>query len=546
MPPKIGNIYLITAIAVIGGGLFGADIASMSAILGTNQYRCYFNQGPSGPPFNDNPDCSGPTAVVQGGVNASMPGGSFIACIVSGYLSDHWGRKSAIQIGSVIWILGCVVTCAVQNIAMLVVGRFICGFAVGICSSQVPVYVSELAPPSRRGRIVICQQFAITCGITIMYFVSYGSSFLTGSASFRLPWGAQALPAVLLGIGLMFTPESPRYLAHKDRWEETHEVLALVHGNGDRSSPFVQRELHDIREFCESERNQPPSSYLELFKPKMLYRTHIGVFMQIWSQLSGVNVMMYYITYVFGMAGLSGNVNLYSSSITYVINMCMTLPALMWIDVWGRRWPLILESASMAVWMFLNAALMAGFGSPAPPGGVDHIPQQSWQIHGAASKALIASTFLFVASFAVSVGPISWIYPPEVFPLRLRGKGVAVCVASNWIFNFALSWFVPPAFVNIKWKVYLIFGVFLIAMGIHFFFVYPETAGKTLEEVENIFATRTKAWKTRIETKKAREIESASIRADDPEEVKDAALGYVAGRVGAEHVEMSITETTKS
>ena len=191
---------------------------------------------------------------------------------------------------------------------------------------------------------------------------------------------------------------------------------------------------------------------------------------------SGMNVMMLYITYVFGMAGLSGNANLVASSIQYVINVFMTIFALIFIDRWGRRWPLIIGSTLMMTWMFANAGIMASYGQPAPPGGVNNVPEESWDLSGAkaAARGVIACTYLFVASFAPTWGPVSWIYPPELFPLRLRGKAVSVTTASNWIFNFSLSYFVPPAFENIKWKTYILFGVFCAAMTIHVFFCFPE------------------------------------------------------------------------
>jgi MFS family permease len=170
---------------------------------------------------------------------------------------------------------------------MLIVGRIINGFCVGICSAQVPVYISEIAPPSKRGRLVSLQQWAITWGILIMYFICYGCSFIAGDASFRVPWGLQMIPAIFLGLALIFLPESPRWLAKKDRWEETHAVLTLVHGHGDPNSPFVVRELSEIREVVEFERANSDVTYFELFKPKMINRTMIGLFMQIWSQLTG-------------------------------------------------------------------------------------------------------------------------------------------------------------------------------------------------------------------------------------------------------------------
>ncbi|KAH4612425.1 hypothetical protein HBI26_150120 [Parastagonospora nodorum] len=515
---QIGNIYGITAIAVVGGGLFGFDISSMSAILPTQQYRCYFNQGPRGPPFGpEGESCSGPEASVQGGITAAMPGGSFVGALVSGYLTDKLGRRRAIQIGCAIWIIGSIISCAAQNIGMLIAGRFINGFAVGICSAQVPVYVSELAPPSKRGRVVGSQQWAITWGILIMYYISYGCVYMDGAKAFRVPWALQMVPAIFLAIGIVFLPESPRWLARHDRWEETHAVLTLVHGKGDPNSPFVKLEMDEIKQMIEFERQNADVSVMELFKPRMINRLHIGIFTQIWSQLTGMNVMMYYITYVFAMAGLSGDINLIASSIQYVINVVMTVPALVYMDRWGRRPMFVIGATLMATWMFANAGLMATYGHAAPEGGVGGITEQSWEITGAPSHAVIACTYLFVASYAPTWGPASWVYPPEIFPLRLRGKAVALTTSSNWIFNFALSYFVPPAFVNIQWRVYIIFGVFCTAMAIHTFFMFPETAGKTLEDVEEMFMEGVPAWKTRVDYSNSRRAEQGEV---DPEKAK--------------------------
>lgn len=198
------------------------------------------------------------------------------------------------------------------------------------------------------------------------------------------------------------------------------------------------------------------------------------------------------------MAGLSGNNLLLSSSIQYIINVVMTVPALLWMDRWGRRYTLLTGSTLMMIWLFTNGGLMALYGQPAPAGGINGIKAASWLVHGFASKAIIACSYLFVASFAITWGPASWTYPPELFPLRIRGKAVALCTSANWIFNFALGYFVPSAFEHIKWKVYIVFGVFCAAMTIHAFFCFPETAGKGLEEIETMFQEKPRAWKTHV------------------------------------------------
>ncbi|RAH72521.1 sugar porter family MFS transporter [Aspergillus aculeatinus CBS 121060] len=530
----VGNIYVIAGVSVVGGALFGFDISSLSAQLNENSYKCYFNQGPQGPPFTDDEDCSGPTSLNQGGITAAMAAGSWLGALISGPLSDRIGRKTSIMVGCVIWLIGSIIICASQNIGMLVVGRIINGLSVGIESAQVPVYISELSPPSKRGRFVGMQQWAITWGILIMFYISYGCSYIGGqksynysTASWRVPWGLQMLPAVFLLGGMMLLPESPRWLARKDRWEECHRVLALVHAKGDLHHPFVALEMQDIRDMCELERQYKNVTYLDLFKPQMLNRTLIGLFTQIWSQLTGMNVMsilpwlivsiVYYITYLFSMAGYTGNSTLLASSIQYIINVLMTLPALIWMDRWGRRLPLLVGSALMAIWMYTNAGIMAVHGEVVP-GGIDGVAAESMRLHGAAARGLIACTYLFVASYAPTLGPVSWTYPPELFPLRLRGKGVALSTSGNWAFNTALGLFTPTAFANIRWKTYIIFGVFNTAMFIHFYFIFPETAGKTLEETEAMFEDPngikylgTPAWKTRVKTSAVREMERGHV-----------------------------------
>lgn len=216
-----------------------------------------------------------------------------------------------------------------------------------------------------------------------------------------------------------------------------------------------------------------------------------------------MNVMMYYISYIFQMANL-GDGNLLSSGINYIVNVVMTIPALIWLDRWGRRKPLLIGAALMCLWMSVNAGMFAVYSKPAYPGEFSS-DAESMSISGGAAKAVIASTYLFVASYAPTWGPVSWVYPPEIVTLRLRGKAVALSTSGNWAFNFALAYFVPVAFANITWKTYLIFAVFCFAMFCHVFFMFPETANKSLEEIADMFDDTkpgaikyigTPAWKT--------------------------------------------------
>ncbi|KAJ3489891.1 hypothetical protein NLI96_g1838 [Meripilus lineatus] len=290
-------------------------------------------------------------------------------------------------------------------------------------------------------------------------------------------------------------PESPRWLIDHDREAEALEILADLHGNGNSDHELVQLEFTEIKAQVHFERTEGAKSYLDLLNPGIFRRVILGCSLQMWSQLSGICVMMYYIIYVFQGAGLTGRRgNLTADSVQYVLNVALTVPAIIYIDRWGRRPMLLIGTLSMGFWLMLVGGLQGRFGDWGQVGG-----ERVWVItgHDAATKAIIVCSYLFVCSFAVTMGPVSWTYPAEIFPMRVRAKAVSAATATNWLFNFALAFAVPPGLSSIAYNTYFIFGAFNFAAFIHIFFCFPETAGRTLEEVEEVFSKGHKftAWK---------------------------------------------------
>ncbi|KAG6844282.1 hypothetical protein H0H87_008188 [Tephrocybe sp. NHM501043] len=444
----------------------------MSGVLSNPAYLRVFNS---------------PDSNAQGGITAAMPAGSLIGALAVTQLADRIGRKKTVILAGIIWVIGSILQCASVNRGMLVVGRIISGLSVGLSSAVVPIYQSEITAPAIRGRMVSLQQWSITWGILIQYFIQFGCSYIEGTASFRIPWGLQMIPALILSAGMLVFPESPRFLFDQGREEEALQVLADLHGGGDKTDELVVLEYEEIKQQVYFERTEGAKSYLDLFKNGNPRRVMLGCCLQMWSQLSGMNVMMYYIIYVFRGAGLTGTRgNLIADSVQYVLNVAFTVPAIIYIDKWGRRPMLIAGTLLMGFWLSLVGGLQGRFGHW---GTIDGSSDPIWLVsdNDAATKAIIVCSYFFVCSFAITMGPVSWTYPAELYSLKVRGKAVSFATATNWLFNTALAWAVPPGLSSIAWKTYFIFATFNFAACIHVFFMYPETVGRTLEEVEEIF-----------------------------------------------------------
>ncbi|KAK9311888.1 general substrate transporter, partial [Lipomyces starkeyi] len=479
------NVYTISAFVALGGVLYGFDVSSMSDIVGTAHYRNYYGN---------------PLGIRQGGITSSIAAGSFFGALSSSFLGDRLSRKVAIQLGTVMWFIGSSLQATSTGIPMLIIGRFVSGLCIGVISTLVPIYQSEIAPRKIRGRLVSFQQFAIALGMVIQYFIQFGCSFFHSNAVFRLPWAIQIVPAIFLFTGLFWLPRSPRWLASKDHWDTVLQVLAFLRTpNCDINDPLVLAEYKEIEEQILFEREQELNNYRELLGTKMRRRLFLGMAIQAWSQLTGVNVFLYYILYILRSAAFIPQ-NPYPSrtlsfaAIMYIVFMVATLPTILWTDQWGRRSSLLVGALGIAFWMYLIGGILARFGQPNP---VQNQPW-TWVIIGrpAASHTIQASCYLAGASFAMSWGAIEWIYPPEIFPLRIRAKAVSISTATNWAANFVLALLMPLLLRTISWRVFIVFGSFNIGAFIYVFFRVPETKQRTLEEMDEVFEHGEPVWRS--------------------------------------------------
>ncbi|CEG65537.1 hypothetical protein RMATCC62417_02306 [Rhizopus microsporus] len=465
------NVYCIGGFAAIAGIMFGFDIGSNSGVIGTHQYLNYFNH---------------PSDVLQGGINGALSAGCFVGALIAGYPADRFSRKYTLIAASFLFIIGSILQAASNGVAMLCAGRVINGLSVGITSMVVPLYQSEISPKEIRGRIVSVQQWSITWGIMIAFWIQYGCQYIDSTAAFRIPWAVQGVPAVVLCMGMWFFPFSPRWLADKGRLDEALKVLADIHGNGDPSHPRVQLEMEEIRATIQFDKEVASHRYTDLFQPGLAYRVFLGVCLQIWQQLTGMNIIMFYAVLLFQQAGIGDTqeASLLSSGISYVVNVVMTIPAIIFVDKWGRRPTLILGALVMSIFLWaVGGVLAVNTWAVDPKDG-------KWYVHidsKTQANGVVACIYLFVATFATTWGPLGWVYPAEIYPLRVRAMAVSLSTASNWLFNWVLNFVVPILMQRIHYGLYLLFAAFNFLMCLHVYFCYPETKGYTLEEMDIVF-----------------------------------------------------------
>jgi len=222
-----------------------------------------------------------------------------------------------------------------------------------------------------------------------------------------------------------------------------------------------------------------------------------GTSVQAWQQLSGANVMTYYVVYIFEMAGLTGNTGLVSSGVQYAIFIVGTAATFFFIDKTGRRPLLIYGAICMGICMFVVGGVLGNYGTYLPNGLNGNLSVRV-QVSGSPAYTVIAFSYLLVLVYSLTLAPIAWVYAAEVWSLETRATGMALASVANWLFNFAIGLFIPPAFQNISWKLFIIFGVLCFGASVQAFFTYPETAGKTLEEIEILFQSGgPRPWKTK-------------------------------------------------
>ncbi|CDS06967.1 hypothetical protein LRAMOSA09490 [Lichtheimia ramosa] len=423
---------------------------------------------------------------------------SFLTSLVSGFVADGMGRKKFFYLAAFFHIIGSIIQLVSTQFAALVVGRIITGSTVGMMGMSVPLYQSEVASSQNRGRIITLYQLGVTIGLCLAAWIAYGTTTIDGPMSWRIPVGIQILPGGLLLLGLSFIPESPRWLIACGRYEEALDILALIRSRGDTKDIAVQMEYFIIVQDVTFDRQYSSKKPFAIFRrgiDNYLKRTVLGAGIHIFTQLTGVNAILFYLPRILISAGLSEVESvLIGGGVAGLVNMLGTIPVFFYVDRWPRRRILVIGAAVMAACMIVVSGLLGKYGSMDRPAQVHLNPTSSVDGIGVkitnrnATYTVITLLCLFVAVFALSWGPAGWIYPAEIYPQLIRANAMGVTTATSYFFNILITLVAPLLFETIRWGTYLLFGCLSVVMAFAVHMFYPETRGRSLEEVNLIFS----------------------------------------------------------
>ena len=450
----LNGTKLQVAIGLLAGMdflLFGYDQGVTGGLLTLQSFTKYF------PSINTNADHmigwtqseKNNQSTRQGIVVAAYNLGCFAGSIPTIWIGNLLGRRKAIFLGSFIMCIGALLQCTSYDLAQLIVGRLVTGFGNGINTSTVPTWQSECCKSHRRGQMVMIEGAMITCGITISYWIDFGLLFADpNEVSWRFPLAFQIFFAAVILAFVMFLPESPRWLILKGREEEAREVLSCLMGD-DTDEIFVDTEFTAIKATV---LEMAKGSFRDMFtmgEDRHLHRTILAYVNQMFQQISGINLITYYIpTIIEQQVGMSGTMSRLIAACNGTEYFAASWIAVFTVEKFGRRSLMLFGAAGMSLSMVILAITDSISSTHAKTSTGTH-----------AGIAQIVFLFVFNTFFAIGWLGMTWLYPAEIVPLRIRAPANALSTSSNWIWNFMVVMITPVAFQSISYKTYVIFAV---------------------------------------------------------------------------------------
>ncbi len=442
-------VYIAASFAALGGLLFGYDTGVISGALIFIKREF------------------GLTTVAEEIVVSGVLLGATIGAILGGKAADRFGRRRVLLVTAAIFGMGAFASAVAPSPTILIISRVVLGLAIGLASTNVPVYLSEVAPPHARGWVVSLFQLAVTVGIVVAYLTDY--AFVDIEEGWRWMLGLAVVPALVFGTGMFFLPETPRWLIHRGHHEVAHRVLVRIRDQSD-----VNVEIEEIKSSLAQQAES--GHWTDLLRRQVRPALAVGLGLAVFQQITGINTVIYYAPKILQTSGFNSASGAILATVGVgIVNVAMTILAMFLVDRAGRRPLLLVGIAGMIVTL---GVLGLSFRYP------------SGQLAWIAVICLMG----YVASFAISLGPIFWLLIAEIYPLKIRGLAEGTAATFNWASNLIIS----LTFLTLVEKLgasstFLLYAFASVASWLFAYYFVPETKGRTLEQIEAFWRARHRA-----------------------------------------------------
>jgi SP family arabinose:H+ symporter-like MFS transporter len=438
-PQSFGYVVLVATTTAISGFLFGFDTAVINGVLLLLRRQFSLSN-------------------LQTEVAASsLLLGCLLGAAGASIIGDRYGRKKSLIASAILFALSALGAGAANSIALFSAARLAGGLAIGLASVLTPVYIAEISPPKNRGTLVSLNQLAIVIGILFAYLVSWQIARF-GENSWRWMLAVAAIPSLAFFLGLLAVPESPRWLLSRGRHEEGELILARIFG-----TVTAREQVQAVERAAASEEG----SWREVFSSGMRKRLAVGMFLALFCQITGINTVLYYGSIIVSehFPGQSTSMALIANVIIGTVNLLFTIVAMIYLDRWGRRAILLVASGGMGVALTL---LVIGLN-----------------IQGLSPLVMLGAILLYVAFFALGMGPGPWLIISEIFPTKIRGRAASIATSTLWSGTLLVTFtFLSLVKVLNLWGTFAIYGALSFVCLIYVWKMVPETKGRTLEEIQ--------------------------------------------------------------
>ncbi len=430
-------ILALSFISALGGYLFGFDFAVISGALPFLKEKFNLNE------------------YWEGFATGSLALGAIVGCISAGTIADKKGRKPGLMIAASVFCISSLFMAFAPNRDLFIASRFVAGIGVGMASMLSPLYIGEIAPAHLRGRMVAINQLTIVLGILITNIINY-TLRNEGDDAWRWMFGLGAIPSLLFFIGVLWLPESPRWLSQMNKLEKAKVILERIGGKdfGNTTINEIQRSFQDLNK----------AKFTSVFEKKILPAVLIGIGLAVFQQFCGINVVFNYTSKIFESIGASKDDQLLQTVFIGGVNLLFTLLAMALVDKIGRK-PLMLLGAAGLTILYLFISYLLGI------------------------KSASVSWFLLTAIgiYALTLAPVTWVLISEIFPNKVRGTATSIAVLSLWAAYFVLTFTFPVLYSKLQEKTFYVYAAICLLGLVFVFKKIKETKGKTLEELEKTF-----------------------------------------------------------